>query len=138
MRRSSQILVAFIVLLLAVLAGVFAWVKGAYGPDERSQPAFVLTYICDDPACRATIDLTPQQEKEMGLDPWNGPGVCPTCLKKSLRRAERCVNCGELVPSPDPDKLIGAKCPNCGKEIFGPLGGRWPSEPHRPKHSPKE
>ena len=138
MRNGSRILVASIVLALAVALGVFGWVKNQDGPDEHSQPGFLRTYICADPTCRTSFDVTPEEEKQMGLDPWNGPGICPTCGKQTLRRAERCTSCGELVPSPDPDKLLGAKCPVCGKEIFGPLGGKWPADPHRSKNPQKE
>ncbi len=138
MRNRSQILIATIILALALVVAVFAWVKSEYGPDEHAQPGFMTTCICANPSCRATITVTPQEEKDMGLDPWDGPGVCPTCGQKTLRRAERCVNCGKLIPSPDPDKLLDATCPYCGSRIFGSLGGKWPAEPHRPQHTDKE
>ena len=134
MARTSEWILGGTTAALAVTLAVFAWVKSEYGPDEFVAPAFTRTYICADPACGDVLDFSPEQEQAMGLDPWKGSGLCPKCGRMTLRRAERCTSCGELVPSPSPDRLLGAKCPECGKEIFGPLGGRWPENPQRPKN----
>jgi hypothetical protein len=138
---------------LAVTLAVFAWVKSEYGPDEFAAPAFTRTYICADPACGDAFNLSADPFDNLRAGPFDElrkkqgqappgelpvplfpPGICPKCGRMTLRRAERCTSCGELVPSPPPDRLLGAKCSKCGKEIFGPLGGRWPENPQRPKN----
>jgi hypothetical protein len=138
MRASSEWLVAGVAMALAIILAVFGWVRQEFGPGDRAAPAFIRTYICANAACGRVVRVTPDEEKEMGLDPWDGPGLCPTCGQMTLRRAERCTSCGELVPSPPPGQLLGAKCPVCKKDLFGPLGGVWPYDPQRPKRSEEE
>jgi hypothetical protein len=128
-KRWPFLLVAGIVAALVVALLGFSLVKQAEGPDDDSQPGYISTWMCANPSCGVTYHFSAAQLKQFGMDPFLVPVGCPECRQKTLTRAERCTSCGELVPSPAPDKLLEAKCPACGKPMFGPLGGIYPEEP---------
>jgi DNA-directed RNA polymerase subunit RPC12/RpoP len=118
----SRMMVLSIALLMALALSGFFWVKARYGPAPQS-----ITYICTDPRCGAvfTVQLTPEQANDPAQWPEEIP--CPECGGVA-RWAVPCVSCNALVPLPKGD-LLKARCPKCGKPLFGPLGGLMPRTP---------
>lgn len=134
MANGSQKAVWILSLALAVVLLAFFMVRDCFGPDDIDAPARVLTYVCEDAACRCrvTVPLTEAEAANPAL--WKDAVPCPNC-RAQARRAEACTACGAIVPTPADGRLLGAKCPECGGYLFGPPGGVMPKPPMRAKTS---
>jgi DNA-directed RNA polymerase subunit RPC12/RpoP len=100
-----------------VLVALLAWVL--YTPANNSNFPGGTDWLCMNPSCATSFNLSIKQLAEYNKDHIGEPIKCPKCGTEAVR-AEKCTHCGKVFPMP---RDAQHRCPYCGKDNAPPLEG---------------